>query len=446
MKKLFFFGVLLSLLFTAAAQDHTADIDSMMSVYSRLYKFNGSVLVAKQGKIILNKGYGYRNKDSQTLNDANSIYQLGSITKQFTAAVILRLEEEKKLSVNDRISKFFPSFPKGDSITIAQLLTHTSGIYNYTDDRNFMENEVTKSKSRDEMMALFKDKPLMFSPGTSWAYSNSGYSMLGYIIEMATKSSYEAAVRKYLFKPAEMNNSGFDFAHLSNPNKTTGYFVLNAKSAEPSSIVDSTVSYSAGSIYATTGDLYKWHNALKNNVVLSKTSQESAYTPVKRNYGFGWEIDTILGKRKLSHGGGIHGYVTSFSRVPEDDICIVLLSNASNRGLDGMASTIYKILYNQPYEKPKERKPIPLPAAVLEQYVGEYQIRPDLKVLITVKNNGLSAQPTGQGEKFILPEAEDLFFDTSDDVRLQFKRNENKEVISFILMQGGRTIECKKIQ
>jgi len=325
---------------TGFAQDISSKIDTLISTWSKLNKFNGSVLVAKNGAMLLNKGYGYRNAAGKVLNNEQSIFQLGSITKQFTAAVILKLQEEKKLNTSDKISKYFPGYPKGDSITIQHLLTHTSGIYNYTNDGNFMANEITKNKSREEMMALFKDKPLDFSPGTSWNYSNSGYSLLGYIIEAVTKKSYEDAVRMYIFTPLHMTHSGFDFTHLQSPDKTTGYFMLDDKKAVSAPIVDSTVSFSAGAIYSTTDDLYLWHKVLEQNTILSKEQQEKAFTPVKNNYGYGWVIDSIERKRRVGHSGGIPGFVTKESRVPEDDVDIILLSNASDRSLDDITKSI----------------------------------------------------------------------------------------------------------
>ncbi len=446
MKRIIILASALCIVFAGFAQDAGSKIDSLVSAYAKLHKFNGSALVAKDGRILLNKGYGYRNAADKVLNSEQSIFQLGSITKQFTAAVILKLQAENKLSVSDKLSKFFPDYPKGDSITIEQLLTHTSGIYSYTNDGVFMSAEVTKPHSREQMMALFKDKPLDFSPGRGWNYSNSGYSLLGYIIEAVTKTSYEQAVRKYIFTPLHMVHSGFDFTNLKSPNKTTGYFALDDKNAAVAPIVDSTVAYSAGSIYSTTGDLYLWHKALQQNSILSKAQQEKAYTPVKNNYGYGWGIDSIEAKRRVGHGGGIHGFITNESRVPEDDIDIVLLSNASDRSLDKITSDIYAILYNKPYELPKGRTAIQLPETTLQQYAGEYEIRPDLHVTITVKDGALAALPTGQSEKILNAEKEDFFFQKDDDVQVEFTRDAGKAVDGFILHQGGGQMKCKKIK
>ncbi len=328
MKKLFFLVTQMCVAHLVFAQGYK--LDTLLSAYAKLNKFNGSVLVAKNGVILLNKGYGYCDAAVKAPNDEQTIFQLGSITKQFTSAVILKLEEEKKLSVSDKLSKYFPDYPKGDSITIEELLTHTSGIYNYTNDGGFMKNEITKPATREKIMALFRNKPLDFSPGTGWNYSNSGYCLLGYIIEDVTKKTYEQAVRKYIFTPLHMTHSGFDFTDLKSNEKATGYFKLNDKETVAAPIVDSSVSFSAGAIYSTTGDLYLWHKALEKNMILSKEQQERAYTPVKNNYGYGWGIDSTEGKRRVSHGGGIPGFTTNISRVPEDDICIVLTAEGNN--------------------------------------------------------------------------------------------------------------------
>ncbi|HXS54631.1 MAG TPA: serine hydrolase [Hanamia sp.] len=447
MKKYLILILVLFVQHSCFAQNEAASIDTLLNAYSRLSQFNGSALVAKNGTILLNKGYGYRNVETGVMNDPNSIFQLGSVTKQFTSAVILKLQSEHKLSVSDKLSKYFPDYPKGDSITIKELLTHTSGIYNYTNDENFMKNEITKPKTREQMMALFENKPLDFSPGTAWSYSNSGYSMLGYIIEKVTHTSYEEAVHHYIFSPLKMTHSGFDFTGLKSPDKTIGYYVLNAHDTTKAPIVDSSISFSAGAIYATTGDLYRWSQALENNSILSASEQNEAYTPVKNNYGYGWGIDSIDGKRRLSHNGGIPGYITIISRVPSDGVTIILLSNASNQAVGGKISgNIYSILYHQKYELPKARTAVSLDAPTMKQYEGEYELRPGLTVTIRAKDGVLIATPTGQSAKTLYAEKKDYFFQNEEDVQLDFTRNDKSEVDGFVFHQGGGEIKCKKIK
>lgn len=446
MKNIIILLAVLSSALVSRSQDIPAKLDTLLQAYTGLHKFNGAVLVAKQGTILLDKGYGYRNVANRVQHDKSSIFQIGSVTKQFTTAIILKLQTAGKLSVQDPISKYFPQYPRGDSITIENLLLHTSGIYNYTNDRQFMDNEVTKPATQAKMIALFRDKPASFSPGTNWQYSNSGYSLLGYIIESVTKKPYEQVVREYIFSPLQMTHSGFDFTHLQSPQKSTGYFAFNSKDTLPSPIVDSSVSFSAGAIYSTTNDLYRWHQALEKNTILTNAQQEKAYTPVKNNYGYGWVIDSLYGKRVVSHSGGIHGFTSNFSRIPADDVCIVLLSNTSSPELQNITRAIYAILYDKPYQLPQKRKSISLPEEKQKQYIGEYTINEKLQLSITLRSGELVATPTGQPTVILHPEKEDEFFVEVPDVQLHFTRDEKQAVNGFILHQNGTERKCPKIK
>lgn len=449
MKKIFIGFMSLAFLCVSCAgfgQNQAAQLDTLMQAYTSLNKFNGTVLVTKNGKVLLNKGYGYRNMANRVLHDKNSVFQIGSVTKQFTTAIILKLQAENKLSVQDPISIYFPQYPKGDSITIENLMLHTSGIYNYTNDRTFMQNEVTKPANMEKMMAMFKDKPLGFTPGKGWSYSNSAYLLLGYIIESVTKKHYEQVVHDYIFKPLKMTHSGFDFTHLQDKYKSTGYFAVTEKDTIPSTIVDSSVSFSAGAIYSTTEDLLRWHQGLLKNIVLTSAQQEKAYTPVKNHYGYGWSIDSVYGKRVLSHGGGIHGFTSNFSRLPADDVCIVLLSNAASGGLSKITNDIYAILYNKPYEVPRARKAIVLAEEKLRQYIGEYTINERLNLVIELKGSELIATPTNQRPAVLHPEKEDNFFVKEPDIQLKFTRNDKQVIDGFILYQNGAEVKCPKIK
>ena len=443
MKKPLLFFIPIFLVTICFSQD-AAKLDELMSAYSNQYKFNGSVLVSYKGKVLLDKGYGLRNAGDKTPNDQYSVFQLGSITKQFTSTVILKLQEEKKLNVADKLSKYFPDYPKGDSITIEHLLTHTSGIYSYTSDPVFMQNEVSKPANRQKMMALFKDKPLQFSPGTKWDYSNSAYSLLGYIIEDVAKMPYEKAVRRYIFTPLGMAHSGFDFTHLSSKDKATGYFRLTNEKNELAPIVDSSVSFSAGAIYSSTADLYKWYQSLQNNTIIKKESKEKAQTSVMNKYGYGWGIDTVAGKKTVGHSGGIHGFNTNMVSIPEDNTCVILLANVANSNLDKITKDIFSILYNMPYELPKEKTTISLSEEVLKQYTGVYELSKELVITISLEDGKLIGKPEGQGAIELHPEKEDLFFLKEIDAQLKFTRNEKKEVIEMTLLQAGKEMTGKK--
>lgn len=350
MKKSSLFFIVIICFQFSIAQD-VAKMEEIINRYTREYKFNGTVLVAHKGQILLNKGYGWRNVKDSVPHEPGSVFQIGSVTKQFTAAVILKLQEKKKLHVSDKLSKYFPDYPKGDSITIHQLLSHTSGIFNYTNDAEFMNKEVTRPATREKMMARFKDKPLDFSPGTKWNYSNSGYLLLGYIIEDVTNMSWEQAVRKYIFRKAGMQQSGFDFAQLQHPLKSTGYFRMLASESTPAPVVDSSVSFAAGSIYSTTGDLYKWFLALQANKLIRSSSKEKAFTPVLNKYGYGWGADSIAGRRKIGHSGGIHGFVSNMVFIPDDSTVVILLNNFSTPHLSAITKSLLEVIYSPAMDK-----------------------------------------------------------------------------------------------
>lgn len=446
MKKNTILLVLLACALISRSQDLTARLDTLLQAYTSLYKFNGTVLVAKNGIVLLDKGYGYRNVATGIRHDKNSIFQIGSVTKQFTATIILKLQSAGRLNIQDPISKYFPQYPHGDSITIEQLMLHTSGIYNFTNDKTFWQNEASKPSNRDKMIALFKDKPLGFSPGTQWQYSNSGYILLGYIIESVTKKSYEQVVREYILTPLKMTNSGFDFTRLQNKEKSTGYYAFNKKDTITSPVVDSSVSFSAGAIYSTTQDLYRWHQALEKNIILTSAQQEKAYSSGKGNYGYGWVIDSMYSKKVVSHAGDVHGFTSNFSRIPADDVCIILLSNVSSPLLNNITTNIYSILYNKPYTVPKQRNTISISEEKLKTYTGVYTINESIKLSITLKGSELTAAPNSDSPVVLHPEKEDYFFVDVPEVQLLFTRNENREVNGLILYQNGQEIKCPKIQ
>jgi CubicO group peptidase (beta-lactamase class C family) len=427
-----------------AAQSTALQLDKLLSSYAIDHRFNGSVLVAKKGELLLNKGYGFNNLTEETANTPQTQFQVGSVTKQFTTAVIMKLQETGKLTIADHISKFFPDYPKGDSITIEQLMTHTSGIYSYTGDEKFMTNEVAKPHSREEMMALFQNKPLDFSPGTDWNYSNSGFSMLGYIAEKAAGKTYEKLVHELIFSPLEMANSGFDFTHLSSTNKAIGYFQYQGKTSARAPIVDSTVSYSAGAIYATTLDLYKWMQAVQAKKILSAASWKNCFTPKLNSYGYGWNIDTVNGHRSINHSGGIHGFNANLAILPEDTIAIILLSNINTKLLGEITDSILNILLNKVAAVPVQRVARPVEEKILLNYVGEYTLAPDFIITATIDGGRIFVQATNQPKFEIFCERPDYFFLQRVEAQIEFKRNQTGMVDQLVLLQAGKSSVAKK--
>ena len=445
MKQLTSLFLLLVIAITAGAQTPVQKADALLKAYADQYKFSGTALIAKGDEILLNKGYGYSNAGEKKQNTEASVFQIGSITKQFTAAIILLLEEQGKLSVNDKLSKYFPQFPNGDKITLHHLLTHTSGIYNYTNNAQFMQSGGTKPVDQTTMFSLFLDKPLDFEPGTKYSYSNSGYVLLGYIIEKVTGKPWEQVVRENILKPLQMNQTGFDFTGFKGADKTTGYFSLSEVGSIPAPIIDSTFSYAAGSIYTTASDLLKWERAMAKGKLLKKASWQKAMTPVKEAYGYGLAIDSLHGQQRISHGGGIYGYTSNAMWFPAQDYTIILLSNASS-ALGKLSNDVAAVLYGKPYTIPEANVEVKLEDAILKQYEGEYALAPNFSITVTFKDGYLYGQATGQPPFQMFAKTEKRFFLKAVPAEVEFFKSEAGKVTEMVLYQNGREMKGQKIK
>ncbi len=414
---------LFCLIFQVKAQQYATKIDSLINKAVSLKRFNGAVLVSKNGKIVFKKSYGYQDIQYKKENAPNTIFQVGSMTKQFTAAVVLKLAEQQKLSLDDKISKYFPDLKRGDEITIKNLLTHTSGLSEIFRDTFFLKENKQKHISKEKLLSFFIDKSLYFDPGTQYAYCNSGYVLLGLIIEKVSGKSYEQMVRNFILKPLKMTHSGFDFAGLKSREKALGYIKFSTTENISSMPWDSTFTYSAGSLYSTVGDLFLWHQGLLHNKILTRESLAKAYTPFLEGYGLGCWIDTLYEKRVISHGGNIEGFTSYFGRIEEDDVCVILLNNIYNRERESIATSLLAILYNKPYHFFDEIK---LSAAVLDKYVGNYEINANYHIKITRTDDTLHAQINDEPLFQIFADKENSFFEKEEDIRIKFKINPDK--------------------
>jgi CubicO group peptidase (beta-lactamase class C family) len=433
------------------AQDSASKkLDELVTAYAKLGRFNGSVLIAQRGKILLQKGYGFKNADAKSLNEANTIFQIASVTKTFTSAVILKLVELNKMSLTDKLSKYYSSFPYGDSITIEHLLTHTSGLHNFTEE----DTSISETDEKRMVPYLESLKP-DFAPGTSWHYSNSGYVMLGFIIEKVSGMSYWNAVRHYIFEPLQMTNSGFDYTHSANEHKAIGYDLLNDSLHLTAAITDSTVPFGAGAIFSSAQDLYKWHLALQSYKIVGKPLTTKAYSPNSfHNYGYGWQIDSVFGKKMVSHSGAITGFGSNFARIPEDGNCVILLSNKSGSTFDVIHITdkLLAVLYHAPYSIPVSRKQVTLSADILKKYMGTYVIDDmQLTIEVTINNGVLIGQPYRNGQRgptsVMLPMDETHFFDQHDEeLEITFDTDASKVVMGIKILQMNIERYAKKIK
>jgi CubicO group peptidase (beta-lactamase class C family) len=363
-----FFCIALLCTFSAemSAQNKAEKIDELLKAYNNLRIFNGSVLVAEKGEVILKNGYGYANFEWEIPNSADTKFRLGSVTKQFTAMLILQLVEESKLNLDDKVSEYLDYYPKdkADKITIHHLLTHSSGIPSYTNNPDFHRNHSRTRYTPEDFIKTFMDEKLDFEPGSKFNYSNSGYFVLGAIIEKISGKTYDENLRFRIFNKAGMNNSGYDHNDIIIEKKAAGYNrLINIYRNAP--FIDMSTPYSAGSLYSTVEDLYLWDQVLYTNKLLSKENLNKMFTPYIKTdlgflYGYGWGVENkkignkVDSVRVISHGGSIYGFNSLIVRLVDDKNLIVLLNNTGNTNLSEIAGKIERILYDQPYEMPQK--------------------------------------------------------------------------------------------
>jgi CubicO group peptidase (beta-lactamase class C family) len=362
--KLMALCVLLQFSTITFAQDKAKQIEQLLSKYNEYGQFNGSALVAENGKIIFKKGFGSANFEWNIPNQPDTKFRLGSISKQFTAFLIVKLAEEGKLKLDVPITTYLPDYPKetGDKITIHNLLTHTSGIPNYTSVPNFMREKARNPYSPADFIKTFNTLPLEFTPGSKFNYSNSGYFLLGYIIEKISGKTYEQYLQETILTPLKMANTGYDHSNIILKNRAAGY-EKEGKKLSNAAYLDMSIPYAAGSLYSTVEDLYLWDQSLYTNQLLSEKSIESLFKPYIASggafYGYGWFVEETdngaKGKLKtVGHGGGINGFNTIISRDLTDKNLIVLLNNTGGTVLGEMTDEIHNILYNKPFNQPKK--------------------------------------------------------------------------------------------
>ena len=416
-----------------------------------------AVLVAQNGKILFEQGYGLADVEHHIAVTPQTQFRIGSITKQFTAAAILKLQEQGKLSVNDKLSKYIPDFPRGDEVTLRHLLTHTSGIHSYTSKPGFL-NEVTNTTTTEQIIQSFKSDPYDFNPGEKWLYDNSGFLLLGYIVEKVSGQPYAEFLRKSFFEPLGMKRTGVYRKGLALEHEALGYQYQDGKFARA---LDWDMSWAggAGALYSTVEDLFRWNEGVFGGKVLTQESLKAAFTPVKTQenkdddsadgYGYGWGLSALRGAREISHGGGLNGFSSFLLRVPSEHFTVVALANTlpSGPGADPgpIAHEIVEFCLGE--KLPPRAVPTPkvkLSPAALDPLVGRYDYG---TATLTVEREGsrLFAQLTGQPRFEIFPESETNFFWKVAEARVTFVKDGNGKVIKAIHHQNGMTIQAARL-
>ncbi|RPI25956.1 MAG: serine hydrolase [Acidobacteria bacterium] len=401
------------------------EIDTLLHKAFKAGEPGGAVIVTRNGETVFRQGYGLADLELKVPIRPDMVFRLGSVTKQFSAVATLMLEEEGKLSVKDPITKYLPDYPTGgQAITVEHLLTHTSGIKSYTsipEWRPLWRKDFTLT----ELIDLFKAQPMDFRPDERWLYNNSGYILLGAVIEKASGQSYEDFVEKKIFAPLGMKDSYYDRTDQIIPRRVKGYQRgLNGFQNAP--YLSMTQPYAAGSLASTVDDLAIWDAALCNNKLIKKESLARAHSPHKladgrsTAYGYGWSIGSYEGHRTIEHGGGIHGFATYILSMPEDHVYVAILTNGSAGPTVSPARLALQMAAIAIGKPVQNLRAITLPTGQLSRYTGVYSERENENHKITVEGNQLFWQPPRGPKSAIHPLSPKEFFIADSLNRIYF--------------------------
>jgi CubicO group peptidase (beta-lactamase class C family) len=412
-------------------------VDAYLQPFVDAGGFSGSVLMAKGGQILVNKGYGLASQEFNVPATPRTKFQIASLSKSFTAAAVMILQERGKLGVRDPLARFIPDYPAGDKITLHHLLTHTSGVPNVNDFPEY-DRESRFPHTLTEIIALFKDKPLRFEPGARYEYSNSNYSLLAFVIEKASGLGYGDFLEKSIFEPLGMK----DTAHRAKdsliiPDLATGYLPSGAWGVERAPYLDWTIKTGNGSLYSTVEDLYKWDRALAGGKILSRDSLAQMFKDHINGTGYGWFVGKRSGKSAVRFNGRSPGYTSYLERYPDDDACIVILSNnyapVPHVAIDGLRA----ILFGESYMTlvmDKEFKP---DQASMKTFEGRYRFgqdfyRPSAEVEVRMEDGDLAIAWSESYISALRPLARAAFLDRVFWATILFQTDATGKVTGFI--------------
>lgn len=435
--------VCLAQLCGAQTNDLIRNFDQLLSSF-KPNEPGGLVLIAKQGKITYQKAFGSANLEYDIPMKPEIVFNIASITKQFTAVGILQLVEQGKLSLQDSLTKFFPRWPlNGQKVTIENLLTHTAGIPNSPPEKLIALQGRRGNVNPSDVIATFENLPLEFAPGTRWRYSNNGYILLGMIIEKVAGMPYGEYLAKYIFEPAGMVHSFYGDDYLIVKNRAASYLYWNNKYSNANNgKID--LAYAAGGIQSTIADLYQWNRALLSGKLIGREMLKKAFTEYKlangkgTGYGYGWFVGNIQGSKVVEHGGNHGGFMTHYNYLPAEDIFVAVFYNFRGKLPEILSTDMAAMLIGKPFEM----KEVELKDEDLQPYIGVYETEDGSTGYVTLAQHALYYQSKG-GNKFkMVPYGKETFIfdntvstavfkkDTSQYVlEIGNKRNSNKTIL-----------------
>ncbi len=419
-----------------------ARIDALVAPHYNAAHPGASLLVIKDGKTVLRKSYGMADVARSVPLQPGMTMRIGSITKQFTSTAILMLADEGKLSLSDPISKYFPDFPAhGKHITIEHLLTHSSGLVNYSRGLGFVLM-LGMDKSMVQVIDSFKDEPLEFPPGTRYAYSNSGYFLLGAIIEKVSGQTYAKFLAQRIFTPLGMMQTGYEGFEAVPAVHATGHTTKIWGGYGVARSLSMSQAYAAGALVSTVDDMAKWDAAVSDGKLLKAGTWGKAFTPYKlpsgktTMYGYGWQMAKLRGAEEIGHGGDITGFSAYALRLPEHKLYVVVLTNADS----GMARPVMiakkaaAAAIGNPYP---EHRAVTLNSATLSTYAGQYKLDERISRSVRHKKDHLEVERAGRPTEAIYPMGADRFFSKGSVALYRFDRDATGAVARLVLDDDG---------
>jgi len=405
-------------------------LDNYFSTLESNNKFMGNVTVSQNGEIIYSRAVGYADYENKLKANENTKYSIGSISKTFTAVLVLKGIEQKRIDLNQTIDKYFPTIKNSNKITIENLLYHRSGIHNFTDDKDYMTWN-TQQKSEEEMTAIIASKGSDFEPNSTSKYSNSNYVLLSYILERSFNKPYGELLKEYITDPIGLKNTYFGKENNNSTTKCNSYKYLETWKLVPGT--DISVPMGAGGIVSTSADLVNFSNALFGGLLLKSESLAKMMT-LKENFGIGLFKVPFDNKAGYGHTGGIDGFTSVFYHFSDADISYALISNGTNYNNNDISISVLSAVYNKPYDIPTFLT-FKVKSEDLNEYLGTYSSTElPLKITVSKNNNTLIAQATGQSSFPLEATEKDIFKFNQAGIVMEFNPSEK----TMLLKQGGR--------
>jgi len=452
-----FFCFLAGMKLQAQEKAHIPGLDNYISdIFSVLQNDTmpgASVLVSQNGEIVYQQGFGYANIEKKIRVTPDTKFKIGSVSKQFTALAILKLSEEGKINIEDKLSKFIPDFPRADEVTIYQLLTHTSGIHSYEYQRNF---EMSKRITPMALLDTIEHFPYDFNPGERYQYNNSGYFILAYVVAQLSGMSFSEYLNETFFKPLGMHNTGIYETNIALDKEALGYS-MNGKTLKKAEFQEMSWTLGVGNIYSTTRDLYTWNEAIFNGRILSEATLKRAFTQAvlkdggKVDYGFGWFLSMTRGLRFIQHSGVSSGFYAYLERQAENKLTVCVLLNAlpAPEGINPIlnAQAISEFVLSDKMEKQTDKETdFSISVDILKKYVGRYNYGHGMAMLLSLKEKQLFGQITGQQPSLLQPISENEFRFEAMHAKITFVSANASIVDRLVQYQDGVSFEAVRLK